>query len=209
VADGLTATRSGVQARSATEESAPAFIEAQEAMCGFRDSDAATDAHAHAAIEVEVFGVGMARRSDFAEPQWAGGAEVDAIDPAVDVQSLGQTARAASEVVEFVGAAAALHFGDAFERFECANQDAATYSGRFGAYIEHEVVAIGEVDVGVAGAQEHGRCARSRTAVVVGGRITWWVGFGLYNAAGHSEAGEVANDDLTDEVSRELDRADG
>ena len=57
-------------------------------------------------------------------------AEIDAVDAAVDVQRLREATGAAGEIVETIRAATALHFGDAFERLQCTNQDAAADPGQ-------------------------------------------------------------------------------
>jgi hypothetical protein len=50
-----------VEAGSAADESAAALIEAQEAIRGFCDADAAADSHARRTVEVELFGMCGAR----------------------------------------------------------------------------------------------------------------------------------------------------
>ena len=91
-----------------------------------------------------------------------------------------------------------LHLFDALQRFKRADEDPAANSGDFRTHVEHEVVPITEIDVGVAAAKKHGAIARSRTAEVVRGGIALRVGFGFHDAATEAEAGEFADDDFAD-----------
>ena len=85
-----------VETGSAADESAPAFVKAQKSMRGARDTDAAADSHAHAAIKVEILGVRGALRRDLAQPQRTRRTEINPIDAAIDVECLRQAARPAS-----------------------------------------------------------------------------------------------------------------
>ena len=102
-----------------------------------------------------------------------------------------------------------LHLGDALKGFEGADEDAAADSGDFGAHVEHKVVAIAEIDVGVAAAKEHGAIARGGSAKVVGGGIALRIGFGFDDPAAKSAAGELANHNFADEKAGEGDRVRG
>ena len=99
-----------------------------------------------------------------------------------------------------------LHLRDALEGFEGPDENAATDSGNFGADIEHEVVAIAEIDVGVAAAKEHGAIARGESAKVVRGGIALRVGFGFDDATAKAGAGELANDNFADQEAGQGDR---
>ena len=99
-----------------------------------------------------------------------------------------------------------LHLRDALEGFEGADEDAAADSGDFGADIEHEVVAVAEIDVGVAAAKEHGAIARGRSAKVVRGGIARRVGLGFDDVAAKAGAGELANDNFADKKAGQGDR---
>jgi hypothetical protein len=85
--------------------------------------------------------------------------------------------------------AVALHLGDALEWFQGADQDAASDTDNFGADIEHEVIAIAEIDVGMAAAKKHSAIAGGGSAKVVRGGIALGVGFGLDDAAAEAGAG--------------------
>jgi len=92
-----------------------------------------------------------------------------------------------------------LHLLNAVQGLEGADEDAAADSTDFGTNVEHEVVAITEIDVGVAAAQKHGAIARGRTAKVVRGGIALRIGLGFDDAAAEAGAGKFANDDFADE----------
>jgi hypothetical protein len=101
--------------------------------------------------------------------------------------------------------AALLHLRDALEGFEGPDEDAAADSGDFGADIEHEVVAVAEIDVGVAAAKKHGAIARGWTAEVVRGGIALRVGFGFDDATAKAGAGKLANDNFADKKAGQGD----
>ena len=113
-----------------------------------------------------------------------------------------------AEIVEACSAAAALHLGDAFERLQSTNQDTSAYARHFGTDVEHEVVAVREVDVGAAALQIHHLVSWRRASVVVRGRIFRRVGLCFDDASGHSQSGKVADDELADQISRQRHRAD-
>ena len=92
-----------------------------------------------------------------------------------------------------------LHFLNAVEGFEGADENTTPDSRDFGAYIEHEVVAIAEIDVGMAAAKEHGSIAWGRTPKVVRGGIALRIGLRFHYSTAKADAWEVANDDLADE----------
>jgi hypothetical protein len=96
-----------------------------------------------------------------------------------------------------------LHLGNALEGFEGADEDTAADSGDFGGDVEHEVVAVAEIDVGVAAAQEHGAIARGGSAKVVGGGIALRISLGFYDAAAEAGAGEFADYDFADQEAGE------
>jgi hypothetical protein len=98
-----------------------------------------------------------------------------------------------------------LHLADALERFQGADEDAAADSSDFSADIEHEVIAIAEVNVGVAAAKEHGAIARGWSAKVVGGGVAPGVGLGFDDATAEADAGEFADDNFADEKAGEGD----
>ena len=102
-----------------------------------------------------------------------------------------------------------LHLGDALEGFEGADQDAAADPGDFGAHVEHEVVAIAEIDVGVAAAKKHGAIARGGSAKVVRGGVALGVSFGFDDATAKAGAGEFADDDFANKKAGQSDGVRG
>jgi len=91
------------------------------------------------------------RMAGFAQPERTGSAEVEAVVAAVDLKSGGEASGAAGKVEKPSGLAVALHKLDAFQRFEGADEDRSGGSGRLAHDIEHEVRAVVEKNVGVAG----------------------------------------------------------
>ncbi len=98
---------------------------------------------------------------------------------------------------------------EAFERLKRAEQDAAADVRRFRGDIEHEMIAVGEVDVGMAAAEKHGAIARGWSAKVMRGGIARGIGFGFDDAAGESAGGELADYYFADEEAGEVDGAGG
>ena len=86
-----------------------------------------------------------------------------------------------------------------------ADQDAAANAGDFGADIKHEVVAITEVDVGVATTKKHGAIASSGTAKVVRCRIALWVSFGFHYATAKAKGRKVPDDNFANKEARQGD----
>jgi hypothetical protein len=177
----------------AADKGAGALIEAKEAMRGAGDADAFALAEEGAAK----FGCGTP--SECTQPEGARGTKVCAVEGAIDMQSGRQASRTTGEVERSCGLAATLHLLDTFQGLQGADQDAAAGSRGLGADVEHEVVAVGEIDVGVATAEKHGAIARGGSAKVVRGRIARRVGFGFDDPAAKAAAREFADDDFADQ----------
>ena len=139
------------------------------------------------------------------EPKRSRRTEIDAIDPPVDLEGRGQAAGSAGEVEKAGGRSVLLHLLDAIDGLQRADQDAAPHSGNFAADIEHKVIAIAKIDVGVAASQKHRLGARRWPSKVMRGGIAWGIGFGFDDAPGHSARRKLANDDLADQEARERD----
>jgi hypothetical protein len=182
---------SGAKGSGATDEGVAAQVEAKEAVRGVGDANALTFAE-------EEGERGKARASHCAEPERAGGAEVCGVEGAVNAQSGGEAPGTAGKVEQARGLAVAPHLLDALQRLEGADEDAATHSGGLRADVEHEVIAVAKIDVGVAKAEKHGTSALGGSAKVVRGRVARRVGLGFDNTAAKTDAGEFANDDFAD-----------
>jgi len=87
----------------------------------------------------------------FAQPERAGGAKVEPVVAAIDLKSGGEASRTAREIKKLTGLAVALHELDTIEGLECADQDGRCDSSRLAHDIQHEVRAVIEKNVGVAG----------------------------------------------------------
>lgn len=92
-----------------------------------------------------------------------------------------------------------LHLLNALDGFQRADENATADSGGLSTNVEHKVIAIAEIDVGVATAEKHRAIARSWTAKVVRGGIALRVGLSFHDAAAKAQAGEFANDDFADQ----------
>jgi hypothetical protein len=87
---------------------------------------------------------------------------------------------------------------DAFKGLEGTDEEAAANSGCFRADIEHEVVTVAEIDVGMATAEKHGAIAWGGAAKVVRCGIARRVGLGFDNAPDKAGTGEFADDDFAE-----------
>ena len=103
----------------------------------------------------------------------------------------------------------ALHDFDAIERFDGANENAASDAGWFAGNVEHEVGAVIEEDVAMTGREIHGTNAWSGAAIMVPGGIAGRIGFGLDDASADAAFGQIVNDDFADEELRESDGVAG
>ena len=139
------------------------------------------------------------------EPKRSRSAEIDAIDPPVDLECGGQAAGSAGEIEKAGGCSVLLHLLDAIDGFQRADQYAAPYSGNFARDIEHKMIAVAKIDVGMAASQKHRLIARRRPPKVMGGGIARGIGFGFDDAPSHSARRKLANDDLADQEARERD----
>ena len=99
----------------------------------------------------------------------------------------------------------ALHELEAFERFESADEDCGRDSGRLAHNVEHEVRAIVEKNVGVAGGEVHRTNARSRASEMMSRGIAGRIGFRFHNAAAEASRGEIVDDDPSDKETSEID----
>jgi hypothetical protein len=109
------------------------------------------------------------------------------------------------KIEEPIGLPISFHLGNTFDGFQSPDQDAAANAGNFGTDVEHEMIAIGKIDVGVAAAQKHRLIARGRPAKVMSGGIARRVGFGFHDAPSHAAGGKLANNDLADQESSQSD----
>lgn len=185
------------EALRSADEGIAAFKEAKEFIGGAGDADA------HA------FADGTNSMINFTEPECFVFAEIHAVMAAIDLQGLREAPRAAREVQELSGFAVALHDFDSLERLERANQDGRGGFGRLAYDVEHEVRAIVEENVDVAGSEIHGFDARRGAAEMVAGGIAGRVGFGFDDAAADATGGKLVDDDFADEETRKLDGVRG
>lgn len=110
-----------------------------------------------------------------------------------DAQGMAELAGAREQGAGVGLLAAAVHVGKAFERLRGADQDGRGNPLRVGDDVEHEVIAVGEVDIRVPRRAEHGLVAtRARAVRVAGGVIRGSVGFGFDDAATEVPANKVS-----------------
>lgn len=125
------------------------------------------------------------------------------------MQGLREAAWTAGEIEEFGGLAMTLHDCDSFEGLKGANQDRGGGFGRFADDVEHEVSAVIEKNVDVAGSEIHGLDAGRGAAEMMPGGIARRISFGFDDAAGDATGGEFVDDDFADEETRKSDGVRG
>ncbi len=178
---------------------------------GLGDADAGGGADAEGARAVVV---GADLCSDifsdfFSEPQAAGGGGEIAIVVAGtgDGESFAEASGAAGECDQVLGildfeAAGPGHYFDAGERFEGAEKNAAGAALGFAGDVEAVVIAVDEVDVGVAGgAEEDGIAGGAAGGGVSCGVVFSEVGFDFDDAGGERIASAIADEDFAEEFA--------
>ena len=177
---------SGAEAPRAADEGATTLVETEKAVGSAGNADAGALAQGQGA---DGGPGGAAPDGDGTQPERTGGAEVGAVEGAIYVQRGSQAARATGQIQQTATLAVLLHLADPFQGLEGTDKDAAPCSSDFGTDIEHEVIAVAEVDVGVAATQKHGAVALGWPTKVVGGRIALRIGLGFDNASTQADAG--------------------
>lgn len=182
-----------IKTLGAADEGIAALEKTKQLVGGASDADA------------NAFGDGTHGIVDFAEPEFFICAEIDAIVAAIDLQRLSQSPRTAREIQELGGFAMALHDFDSFERLKRAYQNGRGRFGRLTYDVEHEVCAVVEENIDVAGTAIHGFDARCGAAEMMTGGIAWRIPFGLDDPAANAADGKFVHYDFANKEAREFD----
>src|SRR5215469_2893103 len=174
----------------AAHERIAAFKEAKQFVGCAGDADAHTLADA---------GHGIVDR---AKPEFFVRAEIDAVVPAVDLQGLREAPRPAREVQEFRGFAMPLHDFDAFQRLERAYQNGGGGFRALAHDVEHEMGAVVEKNVDVAGSQIHRTDSRRGSPKMMSGGIARRISFGLDDTPADASGGKFVHHDFADQETR-------
>jgi len=188
-----------IQAGGAADEGVVAFVETKVAVGRARDANA--DADAEQFSQRGGAGSRWGRRCELAEPERTACAQIDAIEAAIDFKGFGQTPRPAREVAKPEGTAAALHVLYPLEGLQGTDQDATACTGPFSGDVEHEVVAVSEIDVGETAVKKHGAIAGSLAAKMVRRGVLGRIAFGFDDSSAQPTLGKLANDHFADEKS--------
>jgi len=124
---------------------------------------------------------------------------------AVYLKGGGKPSGAASKIKRPSGLAMALHEFDAIEGFERADENRCGDSSGLTHDIQHEVRAVIEKNVGVAGSEIHRANARSRAPEMVPGRIAGRIRFRFHDAAAQPARRKIVDDDFSNKKAGELD----
>jgi len=181
------------QAPRAADEGITAFVKTQELIGSASDTDA------------DSFSDCLGGVVAFREPKRALSAEIKTVVTSVDLKSGRKASRAAGEIEEPSGLAVLLHELDALEGFERSDKDSGGDSGALAHDIKHEMRAIIEENVGMAGSKIHRANAWSRAAEVMSGGIARRIGLRFHDAATQAAGGEIVNDNFSNEAARQLD----
>ena len=198
---------SGAEAGGAADEGIAALVEAERLVGSASDADAR--AYAEIVLPRGFGGAWNGYSGGRTNPEGARRAEVNGVEAAVNLQSGGQAAGTPGEIENPGGSAVELHLLEALERLEGADQDSAADAGKLAAHVEHKMIAVAEINIGMSAAQEHRTSARSGSAKMMRGWIAGRIRFGLDDATGNSAGGEFADDDLADQEARQCNGACG
>jgi hypothetical protein len=138
----------------------------------------------------------MARHGQRTEPEGAGSAQVGAVERAVNAHGGCEAAGAPGQIQQARGIAVRLHVANALEGLKRPDKDATPDAFDFRTHVEHEVIAITKVDVGMAAAKEHGTISRRWPAKMVSGRVALRIGLGFNDSAAQASARQFAHDNL-------------
>src|ERR1700694_1717571 len=161
--------------------------------------DANADAHAD--------GAGRSQRS--AQPQLAGGTQIDAIIPFVNMHCFRKAAGAARKVHQTSRSAMALHHFDPFQWFERAQQHSRSLAGLLARNIHHEAGAVREIHVGASAFEKKRPSAWSFSPKRMPCRIPNRVCLRLDNAPTHPAMWRIVDQRLSNQVARQLKRVHG
>ena len=117
----------------------------------------------------------------------------------------GKPSGAASKIKKPSGLAMALHEFDAIERFERADENRRGDSSGLTHDIQHEVRAVIEKNVGVAGSKIHRANTRRGPAEMMSRGIAGRIGLRFHDAAAQAARGKVVDDHFANEEASEVD----
>ena len=103
----------------------------------------------------------------------------------------------------------ALHPLDSFERLQAAQEDAFADAFALAGNIQHVVIAVDEVHVGVATVEKKGFVTRREAAKSVRGCVADDISFRFDDAAAQTHMRQIVNQRLADKKAGEFDGLDG
>ncbi len=124
---------------------------------------------------------------------------------AIDLKRSSEAAGSAREIEKPDGLAVTLHEFNALNRLEGSDENCSGDSRGLAHDIQHEVRAIVEKNIGMAGREIHRTNARSWALEVVTRRVAGRIGFGFHDAAAEAAGGEIVDDGFSNEETGELD----
>ena len=168
-------------------------VEAERRVGGLGQSDAR--AHADRARRLAIG----------AEPERAGGAQIEPVERAVDPQGSGQPSGTAREIRPAHMRARRRHQMRALHRLECAEQHGRTNAVRLGRDVEHPGHAVAEIDVGRAARAEQRAVAGGHAAIGVHRGVAGRIGLRLHDAPGDTALRGFAHQDRAEQEPGERD----
>lgn len=133
----------------------------------------------------------------FSDPESCFGiAQVNAIQPAIDAERLAKFGRATGQITKFADRSLMAHERFPEQRFDRSHQHGLGDAGGAADGIDAKMVAINEVNVGVAGWSEHDAIPRRRTRCGMASRISGQVSFSLDDWPSRGTHGCVANEEM-------------
>jgi hypothetical protein len=92
---------------------------------------------------------------------------------------------------------------DALERLQGADQNPSSHAWKFAADVEHKVITVAEVDIGVATPQKHRSSAWGGPVKMMGSRVPWWIGLSFDDATAKPPGGIFADNHFADQEARQ------
>ena len=143
------------------------------------------------------------------KPERALGAQIEPVQTLCDLHRGGEAAGAARKLGQAFCVAMALHPVDSFKRLQAAQEHSFADAFAIAGNVEHVVIAVDEVHVGVATVEKKRFVTQGEAAKSVRGCVADDISFGFDDAAAQSDVGQIVDQRLADEEAREFNCLDG
>ena len=140
------------------------------------------------------------------KPQRTIGAQVNSVQPLVDLQCSRKPSRPSRQIHNFVGFAEPFHYVDSFQRLNGAQQHSCSNPRRLSRHVEHVGRTIDEVHIGKSLVQKQALVTSRSSAISMPTSIARWVSLCLDNTTANPVSPDLAHNGFPDEISGQLRR---